>query len=69
MNTTKELYDFAENYVNYPDLASNIAVDAEEKGEPEIVVNFFEALGDVYLEDKEQAKGMIEQLNDDMPAM
>jgi hypothetical protein len=69
MSQTRELFDFAESYSNYPDAASNIAIDAEEQGQPDTVVNFFETLGDTVVEDKEQVMGMIEQLDDDMPAM
>ncbi len=61
----QELYEFAEGYNNYPDLASNIALDAQETGEPDTVVNFFESLGDTYVEDRDQAISMIEQVEDD----
>jgi hypothetical protein len=60
----QELYEFAETYNNYPDLASNIALDAEEMGEPDKVINFFESLGDTYIEDKDQAVSMIEQVDE-----
>ncbi|HSH31131.1 MAG TPA: hypothetical protein VK963_00500 [Candidatus Saccharimonadales bacterium] len=59
---TQELYEFADKYGNYPDLASNIAMDAQESGQPEEVVNFFESLGDTYVEDKDQVMSMIEQV-------
>ncbi len=58
------LYEFAETYGNYPDLASNIALDAQEQGEPDMVVNFFESLGDTYVEDRDQVISMIEQVED-----
>lgn len=61
----QELQLFAEHYGNYPDLASNIALDAQEGGEPEVVVGFFESLGDTYIQDKDQVKNMIEQVEAD----
>ncbi len=64
MKLTRDLYEFAENYSNYPDLASNIAIDAEEQGESDTVVNFFETLGDTFVEDKDQVIGMIVQIED-----
>ncbi|MBW3538062.1 hypothetical protein KY386_01050 [Candidatus Parcubacteria bacterium] len=62
---TQHLYEFADKYNNYPDLASNIAMDAQESGQPEGVVNFFESLGDTYVEDKDQVMSMIEQVEDE----
>ncbi len=68
IDDTQELHQFADSYDNYPDLASNIALDAQEAGEPEEVVGFFESLGDTYIEDKEQVKNMLEQVDvDKMP--
>jgi hypothetical protein len=57
-----ELKLFVDAYENYPDLASNIALDAQEAGESEMVVGFFESLGDTYIEDKEQAHNMVDQV-------
>ncbi len=68
MGQTKELFEFVEKYNNYPDTASNMAIDAQEQGQPDTVVMFFETLGDTVVEDKDQVIGMIEQI-DDMPAM
>lgn len=65
IDDTQELHQFADNYDNYPDLASNIALDAQEAGEAEEVVGFFESLGDTYIEDKEQVKNMLEQVDVD----
>lgn len=65
--TSQELHKFAENYDNYPDLASNVAIDAQEAGEPEVVVGFFEMLGDTYLEDKDQVISMIDQIDETDP--
>ena len=64
-NDVNELHVFAESYDNYPDLASNVAMDAQDAGEPNTVINFFESLGDTYLEDKEQVISMIEQIEDE----
>ncbi len=63
-DSTKELHQFAEGYDNYPDLASNVALDAQEAGEPEEVIGFFESLGDTYLEDKDQVVSMIDQIDE-----
>lgn len=62
---SQELYYFAESYENYPELASNVAMDAQEAGQPSQVITFFESLGDTYLEDKDQVINMIEQVGDD----
>lgn len=59
-----QLHNFAQGYDNYPDLASNIALDAQEAGEPTSVINFFEVLGDTYLEDKDQVISMIDQIEE-----
>lgn len=61
---TQELHSFARDYDNYPDLASNIALDAQDAGEPAEVVGFFESLGDTYIEDRDQAENMIEQIEE-----
>ncbi len=63
-NDTQELHSFARDYDNYPDLASNIALDAQDAGEPTEVIGFFESLGDTYIEDRDQAENMIEQLEE-----
>lgn len=63
-DSTRELHEFADTYDNYPDLASNVAMDAQEAGEAEEVVGFFESLGDTYLEDKDQVINMIDQIDD-----
>jgi hypothetical protein len=64
---SQDLYEFVEEYNNYPDLASNIALDAQEMGEPNTVITFFESLGDTYVEDKDQAISMVEQVEEDTP--
>ncbi len=63
-DTTRELHNFAQGYDNYPDLASNVAMDAQDAGQPEEVVGFFESLGDTYLEDKDQVVNMIDQIDE-----